>query len=159
MGVDPRKLGPAAQKQIAEKLLQNSRPQAAGGVTYGRKPSKMKNIPTYRITNSGAKIRFASKREAARYDELMLMLMDGEIRNLRLQPEYTLQEAYTAPDGERVRAIRYRADFYYELGGKRSDGREWWEAVVEDAKGHRTDVYKLKKKLMLERHGIEIQEV
>ena len=33
------------------------------------------------------------------------------------------------------------------------------ETVVEDAKGYRTEVYKIKKKLMLERYGIQIREV
>lgn len=141
MGIDPRKLGPAANGRKGE--------------------SKYKNIPTERITDGGAKIRFASLKEAARYDELMLMLKSGEIRNLRLQPEYTLQEAYTTPDGEHVRAIRYRADFSYERQYSiRYEGREmFWATVVEDVKGRRTDVYKMKKKMMLERYGIEIQEV
>ena len=151
---------PAAQKQIVDKRLQDSRFQAAGMTGGGRKDgSKYHNTPTERKTGSGAILRFDSKREAARYDELMLMLKAGEIRDLRLQPEYTLQEAYTTSEGERVGRIYYRADFCYERCGKRSGGREWWEAIVEDVKGHRTDVYKMKKKMMLERHGIEIQEV
>lgn len=164
MGIDPTRLGPAAQRQIAEKLLENSRSRAAITAVDAHKPSKMKNIPTYRITDSGQKIRFASQKEAARYDDLMLMLKAGKIRNLRLQPEYTLQEAYTTPDGERVLAIRYRADFSYEK--KEIYERDYyrayeesWNPVVEDVKGHRTDVYKMKKKMMLERYGIEIQEV
>ena len=161
MGIDPARLCPAAQRQIAEKILQNSRSQAADVAVDGGKPSKMKNIPTYRITDSGQILRFASQKEAARYDELMLMLKAGEIRNLRLQPEYTLQEAYTTLNGEHVRAIRYRADFSYERAAHFSSKRgfDMWESIVEDAKGHRTDVYKMKKKMMLERYGIEIQEV
>ena len=158
MGIDPAKLGPAAQKQIAEKLLQNSRSQVAGVAADGRKPSKMNNIPTYRITDDGKKIRFASQKEAARYDELMLMRKYGMIRNMKLQPEYTLQEAYTTPEGERARAIRYKADFSYERDSKRIRPG-WTDAVVEDVKGRRTDVYKMKKKMMLERYGIEMQEV
>ena len=31
--------------------------------------------------------------------------------------------------------------------------------IVEDAKGVRTDTYIIKRKLMLERHGIRIREV
>jgi hypothetical protein len=31
--------------------------------------------------------------------------------------------------------------------------------VVEDAKGIRTDIYKIKRKLMLQVHGIQITEV
>lgn len=174
LGIDPNCLSHAAQRQIAEKLAQNSRYHAAGAAAGGCKPSKMKNIPTYRITDGGAKIRFASLKEAARYDELILMLKAGEIRNLRLQQEYTLQEAYTTSDGNRVKRMCYRADFCYEklitsneLFGNTpvkfsfsKDGTTiYWKPNVEDVKGCRTDVYKLKKKMMLERYGIEIQEV
>ena len=35
-------------------------------------------------------ITFDSQKEAARYDELMLLVQAGEIRGLRLQPEFTL---------------------------------------------------------------------
>ena len=44
----------------------------------------------------------------------------------------------------------YIADFCYIRNG---------ETVVEDAKGYRTEVYRIKKKLMLERYGIQIREV
>ena len=42
-------------------------------------------------------ITFDSQKEAARYDQLMLRLCAGEIRDLKLQPEFTLQEAFTTP--------------------------------------------------------------
>ena len=84
-------------------------------------------------------IRFASRKEARRYEVLLARLHAGEIRNLRLQQDFTLQEAYTTPEGERVRAIRYQADFCYEErvhcsilhddGPSTSDVR--WEPVVE----------------------------
>jgi hypothetical protein len=45
----------------------------------------------------------------------------------------------------------YYADFVY----KDSNGN----TVVEDAKGMKTEAYKIKKKLMLYRHGIRIVEV
>ena len=35
---------------------------------------------------------------------------------------------------------------------------ETGETVVEDTKGFRTDVYKIKRKLMLKVHGIKIKE-
>lgn len=93
-------------------------------------------------------ITFDSQKEAARYDALMLLLAAGEIRDLKLQPEFTLQEAFTTPDGERVRAVRYRADFSYRRRVKEgADTR--WERVVEDVKGFRTKDYELKRKLML----------
>jgi hypothetical protein len=47
----------------------------------------------------------------------------------------------------------YRADFtYYEL-----EGGEWFY-VVEDSKGHKTEIYENKKRLMKAIYGIEIRE-
>lgn len=43
----------------------------------------------------------------------------------------------------------YIADFVYTENGKK---------VVEDVKGCRTEVYKLKKKMVLYFHGIKIKE-
>lgn len=59
-------------------------------------------------------------------------------------------------DGRAVIAKRnpftmvYKADFVYLRNGKR---------IVEDAKGKRTEKYLMKRKLMLEKYGIEISEV
>ena len=102
-------------------------------------------------------ITFDSQKEAARYDALMLLLAAGEIKDLKLQPEFTLQEAFTTPVGERVRAVRYRADFLYKRRVKEGvDTR--WERVVEDVKGFRTKDYELKRKLMLGL-GIKVTEL
>lgn len=84
-------------------------------------------------------VRFASKKEAKRYWELKLL----KVKALVLQPEYEL-----VVNG--VLICKYRADFAY-------DGET--HKIVEDVKGVKTAVYKLKKKLMLAIHGIEIQEV
>lgn len=126
--------------------------------------SKYRNIPTTRKVK-GTVIRFPSQKEACRYDELILMLRAGKIRNLKLQPEYTLQEAFTTPEGERINAVRYRADFSYEKWGNEpapeiSPGtyRETWTPVIEDVKGVRTKVYLMKRKLMQEK-GYTIQEI
>lgn len=94
-------------------------------------------------------IMFDSRKEAVRYRELRLLERAGEIRNLRLQVKYEI-----IPKMGKERATYYIADFVYE---ERKDGR--WETVVEDCKGMKTDVYKLKKKLMRHVHGIEIREV
>lgn len=102
-------------------------------------------------------ITFDSQKEAGRYDELMLLLCAGEIKDLKLQPEFTLQEAFTTPQGERVRAIKYRADFSYKRRVREGvDTR--WERVVEDVKGFRTKDYELKRKLMLGM-GITVTEL
>lgn len=95
-------------------------------------------------------ITFDSAAEAGRYRELLLRLRAGDIQNLKLQPQFTLQEGFKTIDGEIVRPTVYRADFSYI-----EDGR----TVVEDVKGVETDVFKLKAKLLLERHGIKIRVV
>lgn len=108
------------------------------------------------IKESRGSIRFDSRKEAARFDELMLRLRAGQIRDLRLQVQFTLKESYVTPEGERIRAIRYVADFAYlaNMGGT-------WVYVVEDVKSKatKTAVYRMKKKLMHEKFGITVQEV
>lgn len=90
-------------------------------------------------------ITFDSKREAKRYQELRLLERAGEIENLRLQVAYELIEK-----SKYGRSIKYVADFVYERNG---------DQIVEDAKGVRTPVYRLKKRLMAEKYGIKIEEV
>ena len=83
--------------------------------------------------------------------------MAGEIDRLKLQPEFTLQEAFTTPEGEKVKAIRYRADFRYRK--KMRDGVDtYWVSVVEDVKGYRTKEYQQKRKMMLDM-GIKVHEI
>ena len=84
-------------------------------------------------------ITFDSKLEANRYAELKLLERAGEIQQLKLQPKFTLQDAFEK-NGKKYRAIVYIADFMYFDNSK----RKW---IVEDTKGMKTDVYELKKKL------------
>lgn len=102
-------------------------------------------------------ISFASKKEAKRFDELLILRSQGLIRNLKLQPSFTLQESYVTPDGKRVRAIRYIADFSYD----KLISDNLWELVVEDVKSKatKTPIYNTKKKMMLHKYGITVQEV
>jgi hypothetical protein len=88
---------------------------------------------------------FQSRKEAKRYQELKLMQRAGLISDLRRQVKYEL-----IPKQQGERAVSYIADFVYTEDGK---------TVVEDVKGVRTPVYKIKKKLMLWRHGVKIREV
>lgn len=122
----------------------------------GAKTSKYRNKKT---TVNG--ITFDSAKEAARYKELMLMQRAGHIRKLRLQPRFTLEEAYKdAETGDTIRALQYIADFSYEepVGGSQPLSPDYWRLVVEDVKGKKTKEYELKKKLMLNRNGIRILE-
>ena len=95
-----------------------------------------------KITVNGEK--FDSKKEAWRYAELLLQEKAGEIHRLRRQVKY---ELIPKQDGER--AAYYVADFVYIEGN---------QIVVEDCKGYRTDLYRLKRKIMLWRYGIRIRE-
>lgn len=95
-------------------------------------------------------ITFDSKREADRYLVLKSMEEDGTIENLRRQVRYELIPAFDV-DGRHYRPVCYVSDFTY------SD-RETGEEVVEDVKGVRTDVYKLKSKLFARRYGMSIKE-
>ena len=109
---------------------------------YIRKPSKYHNQKTKTIDG----IEHDSKKEATRWMELQMLQRAGEIANLRRQVTF---ELIPKQDGER--ACNYIADFVYlDKSGK---------TIVEDAKGVRTDVYKIKRKLMLWRYGIKIKEV
>lgn len=78
----------------------------------------------------------------------------GLIKDLDRQVKFVLIPTQRV-DGKVVeRECYYMADFVYLE--KVAPGK--WEKVVEDAKGFRTDVYRIKKKLMLKEHGIQIKE-
>ena len=93
-----------------------------------------------------------SAKEARRYTELKLLERAGKIKRLELQPEFILQPAFTK-GGKRYRKIAYKADFsYFDI--------EKGVYTVEDAKGFKTDVYKLKKKLFEYRYKeLSLKEV
>lgn len=93
-------------------------------------------------------ITFDSKREAGRYLVLKSMEEDGTIEDLRRQVRYELVPAFDV-DGRHYRPVFYVADFVYVENGKE---------VIEDVKGVRTDVYKLKSKLFARRYGKVIKE-
>lgn len=103
---------------------------------------------------------FDSKKELHRYEELCLMEKAGMISNLRRQVKFTLipsQRELIAKKGEGYRwgkvierECSYIAHFVYKENGN---------IVVEDAKGVKTEAYKIKRKLMLKVHGIRIREV
>ena len=92
-------------------------------------------------------ITFDSKKEARRYWELKCMQQIGEIKDLKLQPEYRLQPGFIH-QGVRYRAISYVADFEYR-------DLKTGELVVEDVKSKptRTAAYRIKKKLFLARYS------
>lgn len=89
-------------------------------------------------------ITFASKKEAKRYSELLILQRAKVISELELQPPFKV-----AVNGRHI--CTYKADFCYrEKSGC---------YVVEDVKGVKTPVYSLKKKLVEAIYGIEIVEI
>lgn len=95
-------------------------------------------------------IKFDSKKESVRYLELKQLERAGEISGLQRQVRYELIPSQHDENGKVIeRACYYVADFVYRESGK---------TVVEDCKGYRTDVYIIKRKLMLYRYGIKIRE-
>jgi hypothetical protein len=84
-------------------------------------------------------IRFASRAEARRYQELKLLVAAGEINSLVVHPQYPL---FPEDKRRKLRAVVYEADFMYieEATGTK---------VVEDVKGVRTAVYRLKRNILL----------
>lgn len=109
-------------------------------------PRKFRNQPQV-IDN----LRFASKREAGRYLELKMLQAAGAIRGL-IADKRLLRFPLKVNDQH---ICTYEADFQYS----EMFAGAIWEKVTEDAKGFKTPVYRLKKKLMLACHGIEIREV
>ena len=91
-------------------------------------------------------ITFASRKEASRWQELKMLEKAGEITGLARQLKIEL-----IPKTKLYRACYYVADFVY------FDKKEK-KTIYEDVKGAKTEVYKLKKKILYWRHGIEIKE-
>lgn len=95
-------------------------------------------------------IKFDSKKEAKRYIALRELEREGSIEKLTLQPRFLLQEGFRK-NGKAYRKIEYVADFMYQQDGK---------LIVEDVKGIKTDVYKLKQKLFEKRYqDLTIKEI
>ena len=90
---------------------------------------------------------FDSQKEAQRYAELKLLERAGKICGLKRQVKYELIPAQKIHGRIVERACSY---FVYEENG---------QTVVEDVKGFRTKDYLIKRKLMLQVHGIKIREV
>lgn len=94
---------------------------------------------------------FDSKAEHRRFIFLEAMQKAGEISDLRCQVEFELIPATPKPGGGKERPTKYRADFVYlDRAGA---------TIVEDVKGAVTPEFRIKRKLMLWRHGIEVKEI
>ena len=123
------------------------------------------NIQEYKelLKSSEAKSKYHNKKvefrgitfDSVKERDYYLYLLDrekrGEVRDISRQYEIEIQPNFTTPAGEKIKAITYLADFYfYDLVSNS------WRVI--DVKGYKTDVYKLKKKLLAYK-GIYIEEV
>lgn len=99
---------------------------------------------------------YDSQKEAYRAQELKLLMIAGEIRDLQRQVPFELIETQRDEKGKVLeRAWTYIADFtYYDKDGN---------YVVEDVKGYRKgaayELFVAKRKQMLKRYGIRVREV
>lgn len=127
-------------KKNVKELNELCRQCKLGVIVYAplqmEKKSKYKNK---KIRQDGHK--FDSDKEYRRYVQLRLLERTGKIKNLKCQVPYLLQEGFDLK-GKHYRPIKYIVDFKYD-DIKRN------KVILEDVKGFKTEVYKIKKKLLL----------
>lgn len=95
---------------------------------------------------------YDSKKEYYRAQQLKLWLKAGVISELREQVVFLLIPSQTNSEGIVEKPVKYKADFVYVDNAT-------GQTVVEDTKGFRTPEYIIKRKLMLQVHGITIKEL
>lgn len=94
--------------------------------------------------------KFDSRHEADVYKYLKQQQDEGNITQLSLQVPFILLDKYKI-NGRSVREIKYIADFTFI--------NQEGQLEVWDAKGVKTNIYKLKKKLFEYRYQTEIKEI
>jgi len=90
-------------------------------------------------------ITFHSTKEGKRYLDLKILLRVGKIFDLKLQPKFLLHDSFRY-QGKTERKIHYIADFSYIENKK---------VIIEDVKGKKTEVYKIKRKMFLMKYVID----
>ena len=108
------------------------------------------NYNKYKVSDKSRRtldgITFASLKEMKRYCELKILLKARQITGLRYQVPFILQDGFVF-EGKKIQSIKYIADFVYQESGK---------LVVEDTKGIETPVFKIKRKMFINRYGFDI---
>ena len=125
-----------SQSQIRKMVRQRIKPKQP---KYGN----------HKVVVDGEKVA-DSKHEYRRLNELKLLQRVGEIRDLETQVRYKLIPAQVIC-GMKVRGVDYVADIVYWTKNNKF--------ICEDAKGHRTDAYIIKRKMMKLIHNIDVVEV
>jgi hypothetical protein len=90
--------------------------------------------------------KYASKHECQVAADLAALEKSGAISNLKEQVRFVLIEGRNG-----VRSISYVADFQWDT----PDGKNH----IGDAKGTRTPVYKIKKKMLKLLHNLDVEEL
>lgn len=128
----------------------------------GLTPARSKynnNKPSYYDPDSKQTLTFDSNKELEYYLLLKDRQKRGEIYQLQRQVTINIQPRFYTPKGELVKEINYKADFCYLVPVYDDNGVfEKYENHIIDVKGYKTDVYKLKKKLLAYK-GFYIEEV
>lgn len=132
----------------AELLATHTRNRAAGAPRS--RPGSHQKYGNQRVTDEQG-LKFDSKAEHRHWLHLQALAKSGQITQLRRQVVFELAPAVVI-QGRKKRALRYIADFVYV-------DSETGEQVVEDVKGAITDVWRLKRHLMVSVHGIEVREI
>ena len=109
------------------------------------------NKPTYYDPDLKETLTFDSNKELSYYLLLKDRVKKGEISDLRRQYAIVIQPPFTDITGTKHRAITYKADFVY------LDNKTLKTHLI-DVKGFKTEIYKLKKKLLAYK-GFIIEEV
>lgn len=126
--------------RIGETITVDMRPKRS---KYRAEPTKIDGI------------RFASKKEAAYYRDLVMLEAAGEVRHIQRQVAYELMV-----NGTRIG--KYLADFVFDqrVRVNGASGIEFaWRSVVVDVKGFPTPLYRWKKKHVTAQYGITVVEV
>ena len=109
------------------------------------------NKPEYYDPDLKETLKFDSNKERDYWLILKDRFKRQEITFLHRQSKIEIQPSFITPSGEKIQAITYKADFtYFDYKDQRIH--------YIDVKGYKTDVYKLKKKLLAYK-GIYIEEV
>lgn len=113
------------------------------------RPSKYRSEKT-----SFAGLKFDSKKEAARWGELLILERLGQIERLERQVAYELAPSVKFEGEKRAKpALRYVADFRYRVVAT-------GQTVVEDVKSPVTaslPAFRIKQHLMKSVHGLEVK--
>lgn len=117
------------------------------GVTKPKSKGRYGNVN--KIVHDG--IRFDSKREFLRYQDLKLLERAGEISGLEVHPKFAIIIGGVPVMTNSNQHMKWNKQMSYEADFTYLTKAPFGERVIEDVKmqsGHRTGIYKIKRALM-----------